>query len=171
MSKAPARLRGSAAGLLTAALTLAAHSVGGGELPLGVTAIQLLVIAAAVGGLASSSARAGDARVLGALLAAGQVAGHAVLAVHGDHHGTGAPPWAMVAAHVGATVAAASLIGVGDRLCRALSQAIRASAPSAPPPVSAAGTAALRTADQPMRAALVLASSISHRGPPVAESR
>lgn len=169
MSKAPARLRGTAAGLLTAALTLAAHSLGGGHLPFGATGLQLAVIAVIVGGLATSLS--GNVRGLAALLALGQTAGHAVLAAHGDHPGTGAPTWVMIAAHSAATVLAASLISLGDRLCRTLSRAVRGAVPCRPAPVSAAGTVALWAADQPMRAALVLASSISHRGPPVTASR
>lgn len=113
--------------------------------------------------------RAADARVLAALLASGQVVGHAVLAAHGNHHGIGATTTAvMVAAHIGATVLAASLIGIGDHLCRVLSRVMRDPAPSAPEPVPAAGGVAHRSADQPMRASLLLASSMSHRGPPVA---
>jgi hypothetical protein len=169
LSKAPARLRGTAAGLLTAALTLAAHSLGGGHLLVGATTLQLAVVAGIVGTLATSLS--GGVRGLAALLALGQTAGHAVLAAHGDHTGTGAPTWVMIAAHGAATVLAASLISLGDRLCRTLSRAVRGAAPCPPTPVSAAQTVALWAADQPMRAALVLASSISHRGPPVTASR
>ncbi|MDA2894115.1 hypothetical protein PDG61_24620 [Mycolicibacterium sp. BiH015] len=169
MSKAPARLRGTAAGLLTAALTLAAHGLAGGHLPFGATGLQLAVVAGIVGGLAASLS--GDVRGLAALLALGQTAGHAVLAAHGNHLGAAAPTWVMIAAHGAATVLGAALISLGDRLCRLLSRAIRGAAQRPPAPVSAAQTVALRGADQPMRAALALASSISHRGPPVSASR
>lgn len=177
MSPAPARLRGTAAGLLTAALTLAAHSVGGGALPVGASAIQLLVIAAVVGGLATRTSRNTPSRarvawVMGALLAAGQLVGHGVLAAHGDHHGIAAeaPTWAMVAAHVGATVVGASLISAGDHLCRALSRVLRKTARHGAYPAIAPQSVARPSADQPMRAELLLASSVSHRGPPAGTS-
>ncbi|OAN36969.1 hypothetical protein [Mycolicibacterium iranicum] len=79
MSKAPARLRGTAAGLLTAALTLAAHTLGGGQLPFGATGLQL-VVAGAAGGLAAS---------LWVMIAAH--AGATVLAAALSHRG---PPFA-----------------------------------------------------------------------------
>ena len=67
------RLRGTAAGLLTAALAVAAHSVGSGAPPTGAVVAQLAVLAATVGALAATIARAADARVLLGLLAAGQL--------------------------------------------------------------------------------------------------
>lgn len=168
LSKAPALLRGAAAGLLTAALTIAAHSVGGGGIPAGATAGQLLVVAAIVGGVAVSAARANDVRVLFCLLAAGQLVGHAVLSAQGHIHGTaGAPPaWVMPAAHLVAIVVGAVLISVGDRLCRALTQVVsRIGRQHLRSPVSPR----LRTAahaEHPTWSNLQLAFSISHRGPP-----
>ncbi len=156
------------AGLLTAALTLAAHSVGGGAPPVGAGAIQLLIVAAVVGGLAAFTSQACAAGVMAALLAAGQLVGHGVLTVHSDHHSAtvAAPTWAMVAAHVGATLLGASLISAGDHLCRALSRVLGGAAPHGAYPAIASTSVAGPSADQPMRAALLLASSMSHRGPP-----
>ncbi len=75
-----ARLRGTAAGLLTAALAVAAHGVGSGAPPTGAATAQLAVLAATVGALAGTLRRATDARVLLGLLAAGQLFGHVMLA-------------------------------------------------------------------------------------------
>jgi hypothetical protein len=72
----PARLRGTAAGLLTAALAVAAHSMGSGAPPTGAVVAQLAVLAATVGALTATIARAADARILLGLLAAGQVCSH-----------------------------------------------------------------------------------------------
>ena len=74
-----ARLRGTAAGLLTAALTVAAHSIGSGAPPTGAVVAQLAVLAATVGALAATIARAADVRVLLGVLAAGQLCGHLML--------------------------------------------------------------------------------------------
>jgi len=173
LSEAPARLRGTAAGLLTAALTLAAHSAGGGGVPTGVTALQLLVVAAVLGGVATSVPRTHDAATMAALLAVGQLVGHGVLAAHGDHHGAGISPpgWAMMAAHVGATVVGALLISFGNRLCHILSRALRGAVRRTTMPVAETRNVVGPSPDQPVRANLVLQSSISHRGPPVGVSR
>ena len=64
-------MRGTAAGLLTAALAVAAHAAGSGALPTGAVVAQLAVLAATVGALAATISRAADARILLGLLAAG----------------------------------------------------------------------------------------------------
>ena len=168
MSRAPALWRGAAAGLLTGALTIAAHSVGGG-VPAGATAGQLLLVAAIVGGVAVSVPRANDVRVLLCLLATGQLVGHAVLATQGHIHGTpSAPPgWVMPAAHLVATAVGAVLISAGDQLCRALSRVVSRVARRHVPAAMAPRLATVANADHPMRSTLQLAFSISHRGPPV----
>ena len=166
-------LRGTAAGLLTAALAVAAHAIGSGVPPAGAVIAQLAVLAATVGALATTIARAADARVLLALLAAGQLCGHVLLNAVGHGHAvTTAPPgWAMLAAHVVAVGAGASLIAAGDRLCRAVSRAVRTAVRIAAAPVAVALTAAIGDADQPLRSALLLAASMSHRGPPISRYR
>ena len=97
-----ARLRGTAAGLLTAALAVAAHAAGGGAPSTGAVVVQLAVLAATVGALAATIARAAHARVLLGLLAAGQLCGHIILSAVGHSHAsTTAPPAVvMLAAHV-----------------------------------------------------------------------
>ena len=121
------RLRGTAAGLLTAALAVAAHSVGSGAPPTGAVVAQLAVLAATVGALAATIARAADARVLLGLLAAGQLCGHVILSAVGHTHAaaTAPPAAAMLVAHVVAVGAGALLIATSDRLCRAVSRAVR----------------------------------------------
>jgi hypothetical protein len=164
-----ARLRGSAAGLLTAALAVAAHSVGSGTAPTGAVVVQLAVLAATVGALAATFSRAADVRVLLGLLVAGQLCGHVMLGAVGDHHPAraGPPAAVMLAAHAVAVGTGALLIGAGDRLCRALSRAVRAAVRAVAGPVSVPLVVMVGGADQPMRSTLLIAASVSHRGPPV----
>lgn len=172
-ARLPALLRGSAAGLLTAALTLAAHGLGGGALPPGPAAVQLLIVAVTVGAVGSAVPRAGDVRVMLALLGAGQLVGHGILAAAGHAHtpAVAAPGWTMASAHLAAVALGAVLISLGDRLCRTVSRTLRRSVRYAARPVaSPPGTAAI-VADQPLHATLVLVSSLSHRGPPVGAAR
>ena len=168
-ANAAARLRGTAAGLLTAALAVAAHAVGSGAAPTGAVVAQLVVLAATVGALAATLPRAADTRILLGLLAAGQLCGHVILtAVGHSHAATTAPPAAvMLAAHVVAIGAGALLIAASDRLCRAVSRAVRAAVRTVVAPVFVAPASAIGAADQPLRSALLLAASVSHRGPPV----
>lgn len=165
-------LRASAAGLLTAALAVAAHGAASGAPPSGAAATQLAVLAATIGTLAATLRRAGDVRVLIGLLGAGQLVGHLMLGLDGHgHHPAAAPPAAaMLAAHLSAVAVGALLIATSDRLCRAVSRAIRAVARPAVPPVPTV-TVVARGGDQPLRSALLLAASVSHRGPPVSAVR
>ncbi|QZT62642.1 hypothetical protein [Mycolicibacterium austroafricanum] len=159
-----AGLRGAAAGLLTAALTLASHGVGGGAILAGAATVQLLVVAAVIGGVAASVSRADDLRVMVCLLGAGQVFGHVVLAAGGHAHA--APPAAaMVSAHAVAVVVGGLLISAGARLCRVLSRVLRVVGRPNPPLASVSRLSA-RTADQPMRSTLLISCSMSYRGPP-----
>lgn len=164
-----ARLRGTAAGLLTAALAVAAHAVGSGVAPSGAVVAQLAVLAATVGALAATIARAADARVLLGMLATGQLCAHVILSAVGHSHVavTAPPAAAMLAAHVVAVGAGALLIAASDRLCRAVSRAVRAAVRVVAGPVAVAPVVVIDEADQPLRSALLLAASMSHRGPPV----
>lgn len=167
------RLRGTAAGLLTAALAVAAHSVGSGAPPTGAVVAQLAVLAATVGALAATIARAADARVLLGLLAAGQLCGHVILSAVGHTHAaaTAPPAAAMLVAHVVAVGAGALLIATSDRLCRAVSRAVRVAVRIVATPVAVAPIVVIGEADQPLRSALLLAASVSHRGPPASRYR
>lgn len=162
-----ARLRGTAAGLLTVALSLAGHAAGGGVTPSGAAAIQLLLIGATAGAVASLLSRAGEIGVMVSLLAVGQLGAHVVLSAAGHGHASPQSGWVMAAAHLAATALGAMLLCIGDRLCRKLSRVVRAAARQLPLPVPVPKCAVVRTADQPLRSALLLAASMSHRGPPV----
>jgi hypothetical protein len=131
------------------------------------------VLAATVGALAGTIRKATDARVLLCLLAAGQLLGHLMLSAVGHSHAPiAAPPGAaMLAAHLVAIAAGAVLIAAVDRLCSALSRAVRAAVRTVGPPVMAAPALSAGAADQPLRSALLLAASVSHRGPPVSFAR
>ena len=167
-----AQLRGSAAGLLTASLAVAAHGVGAGAPPTGAAAAILAVLAATVGALAATIRSAADTRVLIGLLAAAQLVGHLMLATSGHNHAAAAPPAAaMLVAHVVAVLAGAVLISAGERLCRAVSRAVQAAVRIVCPPPAVERVAHMSDADQPMRSVLLLAASLSHRGPPVSLAR
>jgi small basic protein len=165
-----ARLRGVAAGLLTAALAVAAHGTAGHAVPSGTAVALLAVLAATVGGLTATMSRASDPRVLLAVLVAGQLVGHIVLTFAGHSHGT-APGAAMLTAHALAVVAGAALISTGDRLCRRVSRVLEVTVRAVVPPIPAKPYVIVACADHPARSTLLLAASVSHRGPPVSPAR
>lgn len=171
MSTAPAipaaLLRGAAAGALTATLAVAAHSAAGGAVPSGAAAVLLALLSAVLGAVAGSAERLAEPRMLVALLAAGQVLGHLTLAAAGHSHAASLHP-TMLLAHLLAVGAGAVLIGGADRLCRALSGTVRGCMRA---PVRAPLTLrrpALPRVHQPLQSRLLIAVSISHRGPPAA---
>lgn len=171
-SRVAVRIRGWSCGLLTAALAVAAHGTGAGTPPTGASAIQLIVLAATVGAAAAAVPRAGELRILIALLAVGQLLGHLILSAGHDHAiGAAPPPWVMLAAHVVAVGVGAVLIATGERLCRAASRVARTVVRARFAPVAATTVPAVRRAEQPLRSALLLAASVSHRGPPVGADR
>jgi hypothetical protein len=166
-----ARLRGTAAGMLTAALAVAAHGIADGAAPSGTAVALLAVLAATVGGLATTNTRTADVRALLGLLGTGQLVGHLLLSAAGHSHaGPKSPAAAMFVAHALAVVVGAVLIAAGDRLCRALSRVVEVSTRVVAPPI-AARPVAVFAADQALRSALLLAASVSHRGPPVSRAR
>jgi hypothetical protein len=162
-----ARFRGVATGLLTATLAIAAHGAGGGALPGGAAATLLAILAATVGAVAATLKHAGQTRVLLGLLSAGQLAGHLMLGAVGHHHSSAPPAAVMLAAHLGAIVVGAALVAAADRLWRAVSRAVQAIVFVVLAPVAAVAAGPVRRAEQPMRSVLLLAASVSHRGPPV----
>jgi hypothetical protein len=166
------RLRGIAAGLLTAALATGAHGAADGAAPSSTAVALLAVLAATVGGLAATVSRAADVRVLIGLLATGQVLGHVMLAAAGHSHGaaSAAPASAMLIAHAVAVIVGALLIAAGDRLCRAVCRVVEVAARTVAPPVPACAFV-VADADHPLRSMLLLAVSVSHRGPPVCAAR
>jgi hypothetical protein len=167
-----ALLRGGAAGLLTAALAVAAHGIADGMAPQGAAAPLLAVLAVTVGALAATIGPAADTGVLLGLLAAGQLVGHVMLTAAGHGHASAPPPaMAMLVAHGLAVTIGAVLIAAGDRLGRAISRAVDVAARPVMAPVPGAPTRPAAGADQPLRSALLLAASVSHRGPPVSPAR
>lgn len=170
-STTAARLRGSAAGLLTAALAVAAHGAADAAVPSGTAVVLLAVLSATVGGLAATVSRAADARTLVGLLAAGQLVAHVMLAAAGHNHGpTATPTSAMLVAHALAVLTGAILIAAGDRLCRAVSRVLEVTVRAVVPPVPPRPVA-VATSYHPLRSALLLAASVSHRGPPASALR
>jgi hypothetical protein len=162
-----ARWRGASAALLTVALSVGAHALADGP-PSGAGVALAALLAGTLGALSASTQRARGAPGLIALLAAGQILGHLVLAAAGHPHGAGAgePTPLMVGAHAAAVAAGAVLIAAGDRLCQALSTAVRSlTAPSSWPPEPV--VIETTTSDQPLQSMLLLVASVSHRGPPV----
>ncbi len=167
-----ARLRGVAAGLLTVALAVAAHGTAGHAVPSGTAVALLAVLAATVGGLTATMSRASDPRVLLAVLVAGQLVGHMMLTFAGHSHGAAAAPGAaMLTAHALAVVAGAALITTGDRLCREVSRVLEVTVRAVVPPIPAKPYVFVACADHPARSTLLLAASVSHRGPPVSPAR
>jgi hypothetical protein len=168
-----ARWRGAATGALTATLSLVAHTAGGGALPSGSGAALLAVMAATLGALAATMPGAATAFGLFLLLASGQVIGHLLLDAAGHQHAAalGPPSTVMVVGHVAAVFAGAALIAAATRLADALSRAVHAVTAPVRPPVFTRPVGAVRSADQPLRSALALAASVSHRGPPVERTR
>lgn len=173
-SKAPeARLRGVAAGALTATLSTASHAIAGGGLPYGAASALLVLLALVIGALVATMGRAAgvgnDVTRLVALLGLGQLIGHTILAAAGHAHGqVAATPWGvMLGAHLAAVVVGAGLIATGGYLCGAMSRAVRAASAPIRQPVPAPALITGAGADQPLRSALLLAASVSHRGPPV----
>lgn len=164
-----ARVRGVASGLLTGTLALAAHGYGGAQIPAGAATVALAVLAVTVGALTAGLSRASQTPVLLAVLACGQLVGHVLLGVSGHTHT--APSAPMLAAHALAVGVGAVLIAAGDRLCRAVSRAVRVAVRVVCPPVPTQVRSVARRAEQPLRSALLLAASVSHRGPPVSLAR
>jgi hypothetical protein len=148
--------------------------MAGGALPPGAAAVLLSVLAVTIGSVAANIDRTADGPVLLGLLAVGQLVAHVMLtaAGHADCAASGGPPAAaMLAAHAVALVVGAALIAAGDRLCVAVASALRALAAEVPRMPATGAAAAVTAGDQPLRSALLLAASVSRRGPPVSLAR
>jgi hypothetical protein len=163
-----ARLRGTSVGVLTAALAVAAHGAAGGGWPAGAVTAQLALLAVTLGAVASTMRAANRAWALVGLLGAGQVLAHVLLAIDGHTHGSHPLPGAlMLAAHLVAVTVGALLIAGGARFCAALSRVVRAVTRHVSPLPAVTAHVVARNADQPLQSARLLATSVSHRGPPV----
>jgi hypothetical protein len=124
-------------------------------------------VVAAATGAASGHHRASRTEVMVAVLAVGQIAGHAAMATSTHQHGHALDvSWqSMMLAHVVAVVAGATLMALADRLCCAVSRVLRVCVPPARSPVDGAGPSPL-WADRQVPQSFSMFSSISHRGPP-----
>lgn len=169
MSDTAARLRGCGVGAVSTTLAVAAHASGAGMLP-GTAALLLLVgLGAALGSAAASLPWPGTSRLgLVVLLAGGQLAGHLLLEVTTmTAHAVPSP--LMVAAHSGAVVVAAVLVGLAQRVGTACGAALARVLPVLPSPLvvrppSAAAPVPVMT---PTVRQLLVATSLARRGPPV----
>lgn len=133
---------------------------------------MLVLLAATIGTLVAAVRDAADVKVLAALLAAGQLLGHAVLGAVGHAHAAAAAPSGpMLAAHVAAVAAGTALIVVGGHLCATMCRVLRATSTRTHRPVASVPPLVVGSADQPLRSALLIAASMSHRGPPVSLAR
>ncbi|MCK0176212.1 hypothetical protein [Mycolicibacterium sp. F2034L] len=167
-----ALLRGVAAAGFTAPLAMAAHAAADGGPSGGPATTGLAVVAATVGALAATLRRADRMPVLIALLGAGQLVGHAVLAASGHGHGGAAVSPAMLVAHTAAVALGATLIAAGGRLCAALSRAVRVAVRlSGPPPAGPPAVRWVRHAHRSLQILRMFAGPVSHRGPPVGAVR
>ncbi|NKY87927.1 hypothetical protein [Nocardia veterana] len=159
------RLRGSCVGAASATVSVAAHALGGGAPAPGSAGIMLLLATSTVIGSLAAHARTGALRLM-ALLAVGQVAGHAALSLAPHCHDMllTAP---MLIAHVVAIVVGAGLIRAAEStLLRAISRIRRAVAAVHALLVSG-DPVVIVTPDTPGRPhRLVLASGTGRRGPP-----
>lgn len=168
-----ARLRGTSVGVLTAALAVAAHGAAGGGWPAGAVIAELALLAVTIGAVASTMRAANRAGVLVGLLGAGQLLAHVLLAIDGHTHGSHPlqPGVLMPAAHLVAVTVGALLIAGGNRLFAALSRVLRAVARRVRPMLWTTTPVVVHSADQPLQSARLLATSVSHRGPPVSTVR
>ncbi|WP_197379184.1 hypothetical protein [Mycolicibacterium mengxianglii] len=162
-----ARLRGLTASAFTCALAVAAHALAGGGWPTGGAAALLVVVAVAIC-LAAVADRAAQKPTLIALLAAGQGAAHAALACGHLHGETSTVPWQlMLLAHALAVIAGASLMSAAEGLCCALSRVVRRCVTTVCGAPHVPKTTRAWLEHPPRQHVLLLAASISHRGPPV----
>jgi hypothetical protein len=154
---------------LTAALSVVAHAAAGGGLPSGSMVAVLAVLSATLGMLVATIRDTANVKVLVAVLAVGQLLCHAVLGAAGHSHSSAgaAPLVLMVSGHALAIAIGATLIAMGGHLCAAASRVLRAASARPHQLVTSPSTVLAGSADQPRHSALILAASVSHRGPPV----
>jgi hypothetical protein len=116
-----ARLRGVFVGASAGAVAVAGHSVGGAGLPAAPSIVLMVLLCAAVGALASSSAE-GLRRPIAVLayVSAGQLVGHRTLVFASTHSHANHWSASMLASHAAAAIVCAALICTAERLFAAL---------------------------------------------------
>ncbi|MFI6870993.1 hypothetical protein [Nocardia sp. NPDC050406] len=171
-------LRGGLVGLAVAALAVAAHGAAGGDTPGSNGLALLLLIAGAVGALASVGPVRSRWAVAGWLVG-GQLGCHTALSLFSGHgHGSGAgvsgsgaaavlPDRLMVVAHAVAAILCAVLILAAERLYGLVSQAIRVAVTRPAPVPSRRGALRWVRAAGHIRHLLEL-GAVGPRAPPVA---
>jgi hypothetical protein len=164
-------MRGVALALLSALLTAAGHSAGGGSLPDLALLVVLLPLLGAVF-VALADRAAGPVGVL-AVLAAGQLAlHHLMVLLHPAHHGAPAllGPDGMLAMHAAATVVVGAAVRYADvAVAAAVAAACRAlPRRPVPPPVDRPPAVPVPAAPEAgRRLAVALSGAHVRRGPPV----
>lgn len=164
-----AQLRGAFVGGVSAAVSIAAHAVGGGTVTPGQSSIALLLAGCTVTGVFAgrASSRFGLMRVM-ALLAGGQALGHTALTLAPGHqHSTGGAA-AMLAAHLIAIPVGALLIHAAERALVCVVSRLRRSfhvlRTLAPTPCSP--VVVLLESNLPAPHELFLGRGLGTRGPP-----
>jgi len=155
----------------TGALAVAAHAFAGGGLPSGGAAALLIVVASTTGLLAATD-RASHGPALAAVLAGGQLASHGAMAATSHPHNLITPDhialswFLMMLAHTLAVAAGAWLMLLSEWLFRSLCRVLRRCATVPAPVAESTARRYVRPEEQPLQHVLLLAASISHRGPP-----
>ena len=167
------RVRGLAVGASVVALAIGAHGVAGGAKPDGTALVVLGGVAAVLAAIVTAVPTLGTRRrYLVPMLAAGQVAAHAVLELGGGHgvvhagEPTGAP---MLLAHAAAVLVCAALIASAERIGPRALAALRRILPLIPTalPVVCEPARLRARLDVVPVAPAVCPGAIARRGPPV----
>ncbi|MGC0366834.1 hypothetical protein ABH922_004818 [Rhodococcus sp. 27YEA15] len=162
-----APLRGTAVGAASAALSVAAHGMGGGAVPQVSSLTLLIAVCAAVGAVVATlpGLARGPLALVGAL-AAGQLSAHTAMTLTVHSH-SASPGLAMLGAHIGATFVCALLVLAAERLFHVLGRALRAVL--VPPTLPVVGTRrhAISTGIHRRPIDEYLRAAISRRGPPL----
>lgn len=141
--------------------------MAGGALPSG-GAAALLIVVSLTTGLAAMTGRAARGAVLVAVLGTGQLAGHLAMAavghVHGDTTALSGP--VMLLTHALAVALGAWLMSLSEWLFRSLCRVMERCVAVLRMPPRPAAAPGVRPEHQPLQHVLLLAASISHRGPP-----
>lgn len=165
--RSAARIRGVAAGAVSASLAVAAHGGAGGRLPNATGVLLLLGLSAVVAVAATCTPTVRRTPIgLFTLLSGAQLVGHEVLVIAGHQHGSAGA--GMLAAHVAAVGACAVLIALAERIGPRCAAALRRILPqlSARVPARRVRSGVRRCVGYHTQLTAVLAASMSRRGPP-----
>lgn len=162
-----APLRGTAVGAASAALAIAAHGMGGGELPQSSSLTLLIAVCATVGAVTATlpALMRGPAALIVAL-GLGQGAAHVTMTLS-EHAHSPAPGLLMLAAHAGATAACAVLVLAAERLFGVVTRVLRAVLASLAPVAADTSASTVSTGFHRGPVDALLRASISRRGPPL----